>query len=39
MAGADVGRELGVSESRISQTLSGVRAKLRDHIETYDAVA
>jgi len=38
MAGADVGRVLGVSESRISQILSGVRAKLRDHIEAYDAV-
>jgi len=39
MAGADVGRELGVSESRVSQILSGVRSKLRVHIEAYDTVA
>ena len=39
MAGADVGQELGVSESRVSQILSSVRSKLRGHIEAYDSVA
>jgi RNA polymerase sigma factor for flagellar operon FliA len=38
MGGAEIGRELGVSESRISQILSGVRSKLRDPVEAYDAV-
>jgi len=39
MGGAEIGRELGVSESRISQILSGVRSKLRDSVEAYDSVA
>jgi RNA polymerase sigma factor for flagellar operon FliA len=36
LPGAEVGRLLGVSESRISQILSGVRGKLRAEIERYD---
>ena len=39
LGGAEIGRELGVSESRISQILSGVRSKLRDSVEAYDSVA
>lgn len=37
LPGAEVGRLLGVSESRISQILSGVRGKLRAELERYDA--
>jgi RNA polymerase sigma factor FliA len=37
LPGAEVGRLLGVSESRISQILAGVRGKLRAEIERYDA--
>jgi len=37
LPGAEVGRMLGVSESRISQILSGVRGKLRAELERYDA--
>ena len=39
LGGAEIGRELGVSESRISQILSGVRSKLRDSVEAYDSAA
>jgi RNA polymerase sigma factor FliA len=34
--GAEVGRLLGVSESRVSQLLAGIRRKLRDRIDAYD---
>lgn len=37
MQGAEVGRELGVSESRVSQILSSIRRTLRDRIDEYDA--
>ena len=36
--GAEIGRMFGVSESRISQILSGVRAKLRVEVEQYAAI-
>ena len=39
LPGAEVGRLFGVSESRISQILSGVRGKLRAELERYDSVA
>ncbi len=35
--GAEVGQELGVSESRVSQILAGIRRKLRESIDGYDA--
>jgi RNA polymerase sigma factor FliA len=37
LPGAEVGRMLGVSESRVSQILSGIRGKLKRQLETYDA--
>ena len=37
--GAEIGRTLGVSESRVSQILSGIRFKLKHHLDTYDAAA
>lgn len=39
LPGAEIGRMLGVSESRVSQILSGIRGKLKDQLTTYDAVA
>src|SRR5581483_11760024 len=36
MQGAEIGRVLGVSESRVSQILSSIRRTLRDRIEAYD---
>jgi RNA polymerase sigma factor FliA len=39
LPGADIGRMLGVSESRISQILAGIRRKLRDQLDTYEAAA
>jgi RNA polymerase sigma factor FliA len=39
LPGAEIGAMLGVSESRVSQILSGVREKLRAHIARYEAVA
>jgi RNA polymerase sigma factor for flagellar operon FliA len=36
LQGAEVGRMLGVSESRISQILAGVRSTLRTRLEEYD---
>lgn len=39
LPGAEIGRRLGVSESRVSQILSGVREKLRAQIAAYDAAA
>ena len=37
--GAEIGRLLGVSESRVSQILSGIRTKLKHHLDAYDAAA
>jgi RNA polymerase sigma factor for flagellar operon FliA len=37
--GAEIGRLLGVSESRVSQILSGIRAKLKQHLDAYDGAA
>lgn len=37
--GAEIGRMLGVSESRVSQILAGVREKLRDQVAAYDTAA
>ena len=37
LGGAEVGRMLGVSESRVSQILAGIRRELRDHLAAYDA--
>jgi RNA polymerase sigma factor for flagellar operon FliA len=39
LPGAEIGRELGVSESRVSQILTGVRNKLREQLEQYDHVS
>jgi RNA polymerase sigma factor for flagellar operon FliA len=39
MQGAQVGQLLGVSESRISQILAGVRRKLRAEVDEYEGVA
>lgn len=39
LPGAEVGRMLGVSESRVSQILSGIRSKLQHRLDTYDAAA
>jgi RNA polymerase sigma factor for flagellar operon FliA len=36
LQGAEVGRMLGVSESRVSQILAGVRTTLRTRLEEYD---
>ena len=38
LTGAEAGRALGVSESRVSQILTAVRAKLRRRIDEYDAL-
>lgn len=37
LPGAEIGRMLGVSESRVSQILAGIRRKLKDQLEAYDA--
>jgi len=37
--GAEVGRMLGVSESRISQILTGIRRKLKEQLASYEAAA
>ena len=39
LPGAEIGRMLGVSESRVSQILSGIRGKLKHRLDTYDAAA
>jgi RNA polymerase sigma factor for flagellar operon FliA len=39
LPGAEIGRVLGVSESRVSQILSGIRSKLKQHVDAYDAAA
>jgi RNA polymerase sigma factor for flagellar operon FliA len=36
LQGAEIGARLGVSESRVSQILAGVRQKLRNRIAAYD---
>lgn len=37
LQGAEIGRILGISESRVSQILAGIRRKLKDEIEAYDS--
>ena len=37
LPGAEIGRMLGVSESRVSQILASVRRKLKDQLTMYDA--
>ena len=37
LGGAEIGRMLGVSESRVSQILAGIRRKLKDQLTAYDA--
>ena len=39
LPGAEIGRMLEVSESRVSQILSGVREKLRNELASYEAAA
>jgi RNA polymerase sigma factor FliA len=39
LPGAEIGRMLGISESRVSQILAGIRSKLKHHLETYEAAA
>ena len=39
LPGAEIGRMLGVSESRVSQILAGIRRKLQDGLAGYDALA
>jgi RNA polymerase sigma factor for flagellar operon FliA len=38
LPGAEIGRMLGVSESRVSQILAGIRRKLKDQLGAYDTV-
>ena len=37
--GAEIGRMLGISESRVSQILSGIRSKLKQQLVSYDGAA
>ncbi len=37
LRGAEIGRRLGVSESRVSQILTGIRRKLKDEVAAYDS--
>jgi RNA polymerase sigma factor FliA len=37
LGGAEIGRMLGVSESRVSQILASIRRKLKDQLTAYDA--
>ena len=39
LPGAEIGRLLGVSESRISQILAGIRRKLKDQLDLYETAA
>jgi len=39
LPGAEIGRMLGVSESRVSQILAGIRRKLRDQLDAYETAA
>jgi len=36
LQGAEIGRILGVSESRVSQLLTGVRRTLKERVDAYD---
>lgn len=38
LQGAEIGRMLGVSESRVSQILASIRRKLREQVDDYDAI-
>jgi RNA polymerase sigma factor for flagellar operon FliA len=38
VTGSEAARLIGVTESRVSQILSGVRRKLKHHMELYDSV-
>lgn len=37
LQGAEIGRMLGVSESRVSQILAGIRRKLKEQVAAYEA--
>ena len=39
LPGAEIGRLLGVSESRVSQILAGIRRKLKDQLDLYETAA
>ena len=39
LPGAEIGRMLGVSESRVSQILAGIRRKLKDQLVSYETAA
>jgi RNA polymerase sigma factor for flagellar operon FliA len=39
LPGAEIGRMLGISESRVSQILAGIRSKLKHQLATYEAAA
>jgi RNA polymerase sigma factor FliA len=39
LPGAEIGRMLGVSESRVSQILSGIRRKLKAQLDSYETAA
>ena len=39
LPGAEIGRMLGVSESRVSQILAGIRKKLKDQLTSYETAA
>jgi RNA polymerase sigma factor for flagellar operon FliA len=39
LPGAEIGRLLGISESRVSQILAGIRHKLKHQLETYESAA
>jgi RNA polymerase sigma factor for flagellar operon FliA len=39
LPGAEIGRLLGVSESRVSQILGGIRNKLQDQLSAYEAAS
>jgi RNA polymerase sigma factor for flagellar operon FliA len=39
LPGSEIGRLLGVSESRVSQILAGIRNKLKTQLEAYEAAA
>lgn len=39
LPGAEIGRLLGVSESRVSQILAGIRNKLKAHLDSYETAA
>jgi len=39
MKGAEIGRAMGFSESRVSQILASIRTKLRQHVQQYELAA